>query len=541
MTSRLTYYVLVFVTLALGACSTIPPIKQQAARSSDTSFQACLNFYDEITEKIELSNVQDAQSLAIRDYPYLHSNRLMASYGPFITPETKNFWLDQLQLLGLESQLLVSKNLPTKTQQQLFQDWQRINKNSGTLADLVRYCATQMHTLNEYDEKTLDYLVEHSKIPDHYASWKRVVGIYPVVSVFMAMGISRWHKDSIAALTLKPEDIPTKGILYRYLSNRSKYKLNDLNAVKSILKSAIDNPLKIPLPSQSELAALFATYAPIWEIDTVNDNDKIGSVYWPKTADLPEIYVKQPTVYQLASHVHFYGKTLLQLSYVIWIPQRTCTSGFDFLCGRIDGVIWRVTLKENGEPLLYDSVHSCGCYHTFFPVDDLRPIPPKFNYDETAFVPTNAPKFRFDQALTVRLSSVSHYLSSVYYSNVTTAKTLALNASAVKTIPYQSKPYNTLRSLVVNDGQNKSLFQANGIVAGTQRKERWVFWPMGITSPGAMRQWGTHATAFVGRRHFDDPCLLEKSFLPLQQTSSSQTDKESQFNYLCVKDKLEND
>ena len=35
---------------------------------------------------------------------------------------------------------------------------------------------------------------------------------------------------------------------------------------------------------------------------------------------------------------------------------------------------------------------------------------------------------------------------------------------------------------------------------------------MGIRSPGAMRQWGHHATAFVGRRHFDDPYLIEQLF-----------------------------
>jgi hypothetical protein len=29
-----------------------------------------------------------------------------------------------------------------------------------------------------------------------------------------------------------------------------------------------------------------------------------------------------------------------------------------------------------------------------------------------------------------------------------------------------------------------------------------------------MRQWGHHATAFVGRRHFDDPFLLQEAFAP---------------------------
>jgi hypothetical protein len=51
-----------------------------------------------------------------------------------------------------------------------------------------------------------------------------------------------------------------------------------------------------------------------------------------------------------------------------------------------------------------------------------------------------------------------------------------------------------------------------GRVAGTERLERWFFWPMGVPSAGAMRQWGRHATAFVGRRHFDDPDLVERRF-----------------------------
>jgi hypothetical protein len=50
-------------------------------------------------------------------------------------------------------------------------------------------------------------------------------------------------------------------------------------------------------------------------------------------------------------------------------------------------------------------------------------------------------------------------------------------------------------------------------VPGSERGERWLFWPMGVPEPGAMRQWGRHATAFVGRRHFDDPWLLERYFM----------------------------
>ena len=60
--------------------------------------------------------------------------------------------------------------------------------------------------------------------------------------------------------------------------------------------------------------------------------------------------------------------------------------------------------------------------------------------------------------------------------------------------------------------EGRSLYGPDSIITETERMERFILWPMGIASPGAMRQWGHHATAFVGRRHFDDPYLFERIF-----------------------------
>ena len=69
-----------------------------------------------------------------------------------------------------------------------------------------------------------------------------------------------------------------------------------------------------------------------------------------------------------------------------------------------------------------------------------------------------------------------------------------------------------LRVLPLPGGGSRSAFGPDGLVPGTQRGERFLFWPMGIASAGQMRQWGTHATAFVGRRHFDDADLIDRRF-----------------------------
>jgi hypothetical protein len=82
-------------------------------------------------------------------------------------------------------------------------------------------------------------------------------------------------------------------------------------------------------------------------------------------------------------------------------------------------------------------------------------------------------------------------------------------------VRYALRDYDELRSLPRFPGEGaprRSVFGPQGLIAGSERPERLLFWPMGIRSAGAMRQWGRQATAFIGRRHFDDADLLERRF-----------------------------
>jgi hypothetical protein len=79
-------------------------------------------------------------------------------------------------------------------------------------------------------------------------------------------------------------------------------------------------------------------------------------------------------------------------------------------------------------------------------------------------------------------------------------------------MPLVVEEEDALRSLPLPGGGTRSLYGPDGLVAGSERPERQYFWPMGIVSAGQMRQWGHHATAFVGRRHFDDADLIERRF-----------------------------
>ncbi|MBE0449034.1 MAG: hypothetical protein IBX64_13250 [Actinobacteria bacterium] len=100
------------------------------------------------------------------------------------------------------------------------------------------------------------------------------------------------------------------------------------------------------------------------------------------------------------------------------------------------------------------------------------------------------------------MSNRTHYLQQVTV------------VDAANAAPYRTEPYDSLRSLPIGNNERRNLFGPEGIIEVSRRAERFLLWPFGVESPGAMRQWGSHAIAFVGRRHFDDAFLLEQLIAP---------------------------
>ena len=181
-----------------------------------------------------------------------------------------------------------------------------------------------------------------------------------------------------------------------------------------------------------------------------------------------------------------------------------------------------VTMDADLQPIVYDTIHPCGCYHLFYPTERVRarprPIPGEGPFDESMFAPQMAPTLGAGERLLLRISSRSHYLQRV----------IAVKEAAADAVEYDLRDDNELRALPwPNESAARgfrSAFGPDGLIAGSERLERFLFWPMGIASAGQMRQWGRHATAFVGRRHFDDPDLFERYFEPARGAGSRGAD-----------------
>ncbi|MGE5257913.1 MAG: hypothetical protein ACM3KE_14640 [Hyphomicrobiales bacterium] len=259
--------------------------------------------------------------------------------------------------------------------------------------------------------------------------------------------------------------------------------------------------LGIPNYSPAARGANFRRYAPAWEVQTEAESDHIGTPFWASREDLG-VDIRHALTYTLLSFTRFGQEILTQLNYIIWFPARPKVNALDIYGGKLDGVNFRVTLDQNGEPLLYETIHNCGCYYKAYPTRHLKPRE-KIDYAEPPLI-FQAPELNLlTEGMTIAMESRTHYVQHLYPS---------MRSTHPKTVVYSLPDYGGLRSLPNPEGGHRSMFNEGSLVPGSERLERFILWPTGAVSPGAMHQWGRHAVAFVGERHFDDPYAMGKMF-----------------------------
>ena len=123
------------------------------------------------------------------------------------------------------------------------------------------------------------------------------------------------------------------------------------------------------------------------------------------SAGVPQVDTGAPVVYRRLAYTRFQGRTLMQLVYTAWFPERPPESLYDILAGQLDGLVFRVTLDTDGRPLAYDTIHPCGCYHMFFPTGLVRPLDAPDPREEWAFVPATLPVIEAGTRVAVRMAS----------------------------------------------------------------------------------------------------------------------------------------
>ncbi len=465
---------LVLVALAaLAGCASLDPYAEGPVAASlerDDTVGYCARLFADVDRRVDTLGVRDAGVPRVPGFPYLRVDRFTAALAERADSEPKRkAWWTRLAQLDDEARTAELSNAALDVD------------------DLAR-CRV---LLADADAAAFERLRAAATVPDDYSLTMRTLGLYPLARLPFAAGVTRWQGDMKATFAAPLETLPVRGQLVRFAVAAQPGEVK--------LPAGAD-PLGVPLLPRFDRAALLIRHAPVLEIDVVGAHDRPGTMGLA-AEDRVVVDPAQPVVYTRVAHTLMAGEVHLQLVYTFWFSERPAAGSFDLLAGRLDGLIWRVTLDRDGTPLVYDSIHPCGCYHLFFPTDRVRPRPAPDTFDEVMFSPQAVRVPGPTEVIVLRLESGTHYLQRV------SAEPRAAGATG-----YRLEEEHRLTALPRPGGGTRSAYGQDGLIAGTERAERWFFWPMGIESSGQMRQWGRHATAFVGRRHFDDPLLFDAYF-----------------------------
>lgn len=469
----------------LASCATpgLPGLPPAAA--------TCHRFLEDMDGVVAAGGVADAGAARIEGFPHLRVSRFLASFvADRPQGEAYRYWLASLRRLDAEARQIELGNLAPDQQRAL----QALSPEAMPLGQAIAACGQRLAEADAAASQQRARLLQQVGVPDAYRGWQRAVGFYPLLRIAFAGAVARLHRELRQAFSLPLNELPVVGRLVRYGPPADAAMPQGQAA--QILENAVRIPLGVPEPAPQELERLFESYAPVFEIDTRDDDDRIGTIRLGHRYQA-KVDVAAPAVYRLASRTRFHQQSLLQLNYLVWFPARPAAGGFDIYAGRFDGLIWRVTLSADGTPLAYDSIHPCGCYYQVFPAAGFRIVQPE-DGSEPILSPQAVGPLEPDLRLVIRLAHGTHFIQRVY-----------ADKPPDDAVGYRWRDYDELRSLPAPDGRRHSLFDPEGFVPGSARPERFLFWPMGVPSAGAMRQWGNHAIAFLGKRHFDDPRLLE--------------------------------
>ena len=478
------------LALLVTGCAMLPEPTRSARMGETGPLGECADFFAALDKRSAEAEVLDAGLFRVKNYPYLRVNRFLASFNAEVD-DTAAFtvWVDRMQALDQDTRKYEIANLPGSVVAEL----ESANQRAG-LYNRVVTCGDMLKAADFQEVEHQDDLRKNVVVPDEYIFLRRVLGIYPLTGMFIYRGVTIWHTEARKSYSPEP---PVDWQSNRYSPDR----IIDISSARQTIEPTKRDALGIPRYSAKARQALFRMYAPVWEIQFEGDDDRIGTPLWTAQSDL-DVDTEKPQTYTLLSFTRFGKEILTQLNYIIWFPARTKDGTLDIYGGFLDGVNYRVTLDKNYEPLLYETVHNCGCYYKAYPTKNLK-VRENIDYAEPPLIlkaPELSPAKEF---MTVSMDSRNHYVQHLY--------PLSRRLQSVTTI-YSLADYGQLRSLAYRSDKRKSMFSQNSIAPGSQRSERYILWPTGVLSPGAMRQWGRHAVAFIGRRHFDDPFFMDRMF-----------------------------
>jgi hypothetical protein len=463
----------------------------KSAALPEEDLHTCRRVVQQVHDAVSRAGVGNAAAATVSGMPFLRTDRFLAAMAKRVNaPGALAALAGRMRNLDRSSRAAEMAALGSADRKRLADALGQSDSPAGLER---RYQACAAALLEEALETGAfaDRIGRSASVRGEYALGYRILGIYPIAAMPVAT-LTRRAYDTFRSWYRTPrEALPILGTLTTFAPEGSR------------IEPAFPAPdaLGVPAPTPAQADALARFYAPVFVVDRAYEFDRPGVV--ALRDEKPVIEDGPPAVYTYFSHAFFRGRPVLQINYSLWFGARGGDSAPWIEHGTLDGITVRVTLDTEGRPIVVDVMNNCGCYHFFLPakglVTGLRDDPKGLEPLVAGALPAAFPK----HPLMLRVKAGWHQVDAFWAAPL---------PGYGDTVGYRLLSYDALEALRSPEGAVESLFTPDGIAKGSGRIEPFLLFSMGIPDVGSMRQRGHHAIKLVGRAHFDDPYLLDKTF-----------------------------
>lgn len=471
----------VAITTAVAGCARSPHLAEPSGFF--VALKTCRARYAEIDAKIDAAGVRDGVFYRVPGFPYLRSDRLLASFRDEVkTIDEVGAWLRRMREFDQEAREFEYENLGLDSQQRAILRGEFLNCGRG-LAAL------------EFDDPDNFKLVHDTMVPpDAYSSATRALGLYPLTLPLQRARL-RAHEDAVRRAFASPRSErlgPEPPLRWQV------QPVEDVSLIPARVSDAYPDELGFPGLVDSAWRAIAEVNAPELLMAAGSGQRQLGTPVWVDDGHggaRLDIDTRQHTVHYQIGFTRFGGARLIQVNYFLWFRSADALPGE----APVDSLIWRVTLDNELRPIAYDSVRGSGREHFWFAVRADLPRRPSADDGLSPFFPQDTPAPAEPSLILARDGGLR---------GVTAADT---------TVPaqrYQLGRFEELYRLPLPGGGTRNLFGADGTIAGTRTPAPEWYAVSGVPRPGVLRHFMRLPVSYVGEQHFDDAYVLEQAFVP---------------------------
>ena len=469
---------LVLLLATLSGCATTEPTPDPFV-GWFKDYRTCRAEYAAMDARVDAAGVRDASTYRVPGYPYLRTDRTLASFAREVKSlEEIGGWIRRMRETDQEARLFEYENLGLSPQETAVQ------------RDRFLSCGSVLAGFEFVDQpEEFARMLAAVEPQDEYSSTQRVLGLYALTAPAMRARIEARQQALDQAYAQPQDQLPASAPLTLWKAKPEA----DLSLVEIDFFKVIPDELGFPGFTDSTFRALAEHNAPQLWIETASDADRLAKPML--TAAGPTADPTQPQAHFHVTFARFGGKPLMQLNYAFWFKGADARMP-------LDGFIWRVTLDEKAKPLIYESLHTSGRDHRWYPVQALAR---RERNGDAKGIPVIAPQPAPAHRATLRITAGTHEILRVVDGS-------SMSTEAAQT--FEIRRYENLLTLPAPNGGTRSLFGPDGLIPGPHADDPIGGYASGIRKPGALRQLGRIPVTPVGRAHFEDPFLLESVFVP---------------------------